>query len=119
MKISRRDFVKTTMVGAAGLYAGAYAIGARGAESAAMLPEEDGYKLWLRYAPPGSVAKKYQTSVRQVCVEGDSPTAKIIREELRFAATALLGNAVPADGKAPGAGAVVVGTPANSQLIRN
>jgi len=47
MKVSRRDFVKTTIVGTAGLCVGAYALQGTAAESPS-LPEEDGYKLWLR-----------------------------------------------------------------------
>jgi len=117
-KISRRDFVRTTIAGTAGLYLGAHAIGAQAAENASALPEEDGYKLWLRYAPLGRDARKYQKIVRQIRVEGNSPTAGIIREELCAATSAMLGTTIPADEKSLAAGTILVGTPANSQFIR-
>jgi len=89
MNISRRDFVKTTIAGTAGLCAGGYTFQTEAAERAAALPEEDGYKLWLRYAPPGDMAKKYRKVVRQIRVEGGSATSAIIREELRSATAAM------------------------------
>ncbi|MEA2736262.1 MAG: alpha-glucuronidase, partial [Humisphaera sp.] len=59
---------------------------------------EDGSKLWLRYGGSGNHA-------RRIVVQGQSPTCEIIRAEL---ATAHLS----------GDAAIVVGTPANSDLIR-
>ena len=49
---------------------------------AAQVANEDGYKLWLRFAPPGESATRYRQALRQVVVEGDSPTMRIIRDEL-------------------------------------
>ncbi len=118
MKLSRRDFVKTTVAGTAGFCVGAYTVGSHAAQ-AAPLTEEDGYKLWLRYAPPGSVAKNYRKAARQIYVEGSSATSGIIRDELRSAISSMLGSAIPADGKNLAAGAVIVGTPENSELVRD
>ena len=119
MKFSRRDFVKTTVAGTAGLCVGAYALESRAAQSSNPLPEEDGYKLWLRYAPPGSAAKNYRKVIRQIHVAGASATADVIREELRSAVTTMMGSAVPSEEKDLATGAVVVGTPENSQLVRD
>jgi alpha-glucuronidase len=105
-------------VGTAGFCVGAHALRSVAAEGQS-LPEEDGYKLWLRYAPPGDAAKDYRKIVQQIYVDGKSPTAGIIREELRSGATALLGTAIPANNDNLADGAVVVGTPENSKLIRD
>jgi alpha-glucuronidase len=118
MKISRRDFVRTTIAGTAGFCAGAYTIGAHAAETPAALPEEDGYKLWLRYAPLGDIAKHYRKIVRQIRVEGNSATGRIIREELRAATSSMLGTAIPADENGLPGGTILVGTPETSQFIR-
>jgi alpha-glucuronidase len=118
MKLSRRDFVKTGLAGAAGLYVGAYAIPSVAVEARVQLPDEDGYKLWLRYAPPGDAAKSYRKIVQQIHVEGPSATAGIIRDELRSAITAMLGTAVSLNENVLAPGTVIVGTPGNSSLIR-
>jgi alpha-glucuronidase len=118
MNISRRDFVKTTIAGTAGFCAGAYNIGSYAANPPAVLPEEDGYKLWLRYAPLGGIAKNYRKIVRQIRVEGTSATAGIIRDELRAATSAMLRTAIPADEKGLPGGTLLVGTPENSKFIR-
>ena len=118
MNVSRRDFVKTAIVGSAGLCVGAYAFRGNAAEPQS-LPDEDGYKLWLRYASPGDEVKDYQKAIRQIHVEGNSATAEIIRDELRSAVSSLLGTAVPFDQNSLSEGALVVGTPKNSQLIRD
>lgn len=117
MKISRREFVVTGLAGAAGLCVGGCVTGESATASLGLPPDEDGYKLWLRYAPPMD-AGKYRRLVREVRVEGNSATCEIIREELRLATTAMLGSAVPANGNALQNGAVIVGTPKNSTLVR-
>jgi len=119
MKISRRTFLATSLAGAAGLSAGGFATGGLGAESLVQPPDEDGSKLWLRYVPPGDSAKNERNTVRQLRVEGTSGTLESIRAELRTATTAMLGDAVPLDDHSLQDGAVIVGTPASSSLIRN
>ena len=117
MSVSRRDFVRTGLAGAAGLV---------------VLPEvfaqatapqnEDGYKLWLRYAPPpAAVADQYRRTIRQVLVEGTSPTAEVIRKEMAAALTAMLGPGIPVvQSSAAGVdeGTVIIGTPSNSETLR-
>ena len=76
---------------------------------------EDGSKLWLRYAPLGSLADQYRGLIGQgrVDVPGQSPTAGIIRDELHAALPSLLGDSV-ADSEA----ILLVGTPKTSETIR-
>ena len=107
------------MASAAGLCVGGYAINSNAAEPQTPLPEEDGYKLWLRYAPLGDAAKKYHKVVQQIRVDGTSATSGIIRDELRSAASAMLGGNVPLNKKVLVEGTVVVGTPGNSALVRD
>src|SRR5690348_10917482 len=97
MKLSRRDFVLTTATGAAGLCFGAFPTNMAGAEVSTPPTDEDGYKLWLRYAPPGSSAKNYRKIVQQIRVGGTSPTSHVIREEFRIATASMFGSAVPTD----------------------
>lgn len=118
MNLTRREFVALGLAGAAGLCVGGHPAISLAAESNTQLPAEDGYKLWLRYAPLGDVAKRYRDVVRQIRVEGASATCGIIREELRAAISGLLGSAVPVTENGLTDGAVVVGTPENSALIR-
>ena len=119
MKLSRREFVAAGLAGTAGLCVGGYPTRSNAAESKAPLPDEDGYRLWLRYAPPGDAAKIYRKVVQQIRVDGDSATMVIIRDELRSAIAALLGNAVPRIENGLADGTVIVGTPGNSALIRD
>ena len=109
----------TTAAGAAGLCVGGYPARNGAAEPLPKLADEDGYKLWLRYAPPGEVAKKYRQVVQQIHVDGASATSQIIRDEFRNATTSLLGGAAPLDDTGLKAGAVIVGTPGNSKLVRD
>ncbi|HEX4998761.1 MAG TPA: alpha-glucuronidase family glycosyl hydrolase [Terriglobia bacterium] len=109
MKISRRRFVGTGLAGAAGLYV------AGNAQAQQPLPDEDGYKLWLRYAPPPrNAASEYRQAVRGIIVEGASPAAQAARLELTTAIEAMLGTP-PSDSRA---GVIIAGTPSNSALIR-
>ncbi len=116
MKMNRREFVAAGLAGVAGLTIGGYPVPGQ----AAGLPvDEDGYKLWLRYASPGAAAETYRRVIQNIHVDGTSPTCGIIRDELISATTALLGSAMRADKKDPRDGALVVGTPKNSKFIRD
>ena len=119
MKRSRREFVATSMAGIAGLCtARSVEAGIGPAQGASPpLPAEDGYRLWLRYSPPGSIAESYRTILRQIVVQGTSETSAIVRTELSSALTTLAG-AAPAAAADVGASALVVGTPANSPIVR-
>jgi alpha-glucuronidase len=115
MDFSRRDFVATSLAGAAGLYVG----GTLTAEILdAQIAAEDGYKLWLRYAPPGPAAAQYKEALKQIVVEGNlAGTRKAIVDELVAALGSMLGAPVPTATTVTDS-AVVVGTPASSPLIR-
>jgi alpha-glucuronidase len=112
---SRRDFVVTSLAGVAGLCA----TSSGHAQGQANPPApEDGYKLWLRYAPPGVSAGTHREAIRQVVVQGTSPTALVIRKEITTALESMLGAAIPASERVTGDNAVVIGTPGNSAAIR-
>lgn len=118
MKLSRREFVVLGLAGTAGLYAGGLSSTA-GAEGPSLpLPDEDGYRLWLRFAPPGEAATPYRRLLRQIRVEGDSATAGIIRRELQSATKSLLGNTVPLAGADVTENTLIIGTPTSSALVR-
>ena len=83
------------LAGTAGWCVGGFTSKGIAAEAAPQLAAEDGYKLWLRYAPPGKAAEDVRRIVRQSRVEGTSATSGIIREELRSALSTLLGTPIP------------------------
>jgi len=89
---------------------------------ASALQREDGYKLWLRYAPPPvAMADQYRRTIRQVLVEGTSSMAEVIRKEMAAALTSMLGTTIPvlqSSASGIGEGTVVIGTPTNSSEIR-
>lgn len=78
---------------------------------------EDGYEMWLRYEP---VAKQdraqYQKQIRQLVVEGSSPTMAAARDELKTGLAGLLGTEI-ALAERPARGSLVAGTPGNSSFI--
>jgi alpha-glucuronidase len=89
------------------------------AVSQSLFPEEDGYKLWLRYPPTDGLARQYRRVVRQIRVDGTSATSGIIRNELCQAATSMLGRTISSAQSAVQSGTLIVGTPQNSPLIRD
>ena len=120
MDQTRRGFVTTGLAGIAGLSI-ASQLDASPFFQGPTLAAEDGYKLWLRYAPPGDSAlqQQYRTKIRGLVVEGQSPTARIIASEMRQALLSMnaLENATR-EGPPVTGGQLVVGTPENSALIR-
>ncbi len=118
MKMTRREFVAAGMAGVAGLCVGGCVTGRRAPAPHAQPPDEDGYKLWLRYAPPGDVAKRYGPVVREIHTDGTSATCEIIRDELRSATTAILGRTDPPNESELQAGTIIAGTPQNSAIVR-
>ncbi len=119
MTLTRREFVATGLAGVAGFCITGCATGSGTAGARARLSDEDGYKLWLRYAPPGDIAKNYRRQIRQVHVAGDSATSTVLRTELQTALKAMLGNDVPGSAATLAEGALVVGTPENYALVRD
>jgi alpha-glucuronidase len=78
---------------------------------------EDGYELWLRYPLVADAARlaEYRSAITSVVVAGNSPTARVVRDELIRGIRGLLGTDVGPPGG--GAGLVVVGTAATSPAI--
>jgi alpha-glucuronidase len=119
MKTSRREFVAAGLAGVAGLWAGDCLGASDDAASTSQLPDEDGYKLWLRYAPPGEAAAGYRRVVRGIRVDGGSATSKFIETELRSATSSMLGNQLPQNDNGLIPGTLIAGTPASSLRVRN
>jgi alpha-glucuronidase len=120
MDRSRRDFVAAGLAGVAGLCVPQTGVASQtAARAASSLADEDGYKLWLRFPPLGEAAARYRRAVTQLLVEGQSPTAQIVRKELSSALAQMLGSPVPDTTQGGIAdGGIVVGTPANSPAVR-
>jgi alpha-glucuronidase len=116
MKPSRREFVAASLAGVAALCSRESVTSALGTQNP--LPTEDGYKLWLRYAPLGGAGAPYARTLRQLVVEGSSPTAAIIRAETGQATASMLGTPLPLRTQELADDALVIGTPSNSPLVR-
>ena len=119
MEFSRREFVSAGIAGAAGnARVGWRSLDANLETAPAMLPDEDGYKLWLRFAPlwrlePPATAKRN----RMTWSRAPQATARIYVDEMTAATAAMLGASMPVVPAGRGR-ALVIGTPANSGVIR-
>jgi alpha-glucuronidase len=81
---------------------------------------EDGYDLWMRYArvtDPALLAE-YRAAGTQIVVAGGGPTLGAARDELVTGLTGLLGAAPPVGTSVTSDGAILVGTPRSSAVIR-
>ncbi|MGN6421941.1 MAG: alpha-glucuronidase family glycosyl hydrolase [Asticcacaulis sp.] len=84
--------------------------------TAASLPDEDGYDLWLRYRPvEAAYARNLNVSA---ILGGDTPLQRSAESELQRGLKGLLGRDA-ARVKTVQAGALILGTPASSGLIKN
>jgi alpha-glucuronidase len=80
---------------------------------------EDGYELWLRYRPVESThAGEYRSATTQLITAAATPTQVVTRAELQRGLVGLLGAAVPLSSAVTSNGAIIVGTPASSPLVR-
>jgi alpha-glucuronidase len=80
---------------------------------------EDGYDLWLRYKPVGPEwISRYAPHARSIVLQGQSPTLAAARDELGRGLSGLLGYSLPLESSI-GNGAILLGTPASSPMIRN
>lgn len=78
---------------------------------------EDGYDLWLRYRPVESGwQERYRPAATAIVVQGNSPTIQIAADELRRGLAGLL-TVAPGISANAVAGAIIIGTPKNSQAI--
>ena len=118
MRMRRRDFMAASLVGLAVLSIGCHVVDRPMPGAAARMLNEDGYQLWLRYAPPGKSVDQYLRLIRLIVVDGDSATSQIIRKELSSALNIMFGSAVPVSRTWTQTPSVIVGTPATSEVIR-
>ncbi|MGN7838523.1 alpha-glucuronidase family glycosyl hydrolase [Stenotrophomonas sp. 22385] len=79
---------------------------------------EDGYDLWLRYAPlEPAVAADYRAQLGEVVAPDQTPTQRAARDELVRGLTGLLGSALRAQSASSGSEVLALGTPRSSALI--
>jgi alpha-glucuronidase len=80
---------------------------------------EDGYRLWLRYdvISNAEVGNAYRSVIRQMLVEGNSATIKVMKEELQSGLGGMLGKEIPFVSQLKETGTLVAGTPGTSALI--
>jgi alpha-glucuronidase len=83
-------------------------------------PAQDGYRLWLRYVPVhGEWLARYRGSATElIASSAPSATLRAARAELLRGLTGLLGAAPRAAGDVTQDGAVLLGTPNSSPLVR-
>ncbi|MFE2678613.1 alpha-glucuronidase family glycosyl hydrolase [Streptomyces hygroscopicus] len=90
------------------------------APPAGALPAEDGYQLWLRYPrvdDPGWL-RRYRAALGSLVWQGGGALQRSAVDELVRGLTGLLGTRVTARASAQSGPALVVGTPAGSDLVR-
>ena len=77
------------------------------------------YSLWLRYTPVADTAlqQAYRTHATEVVVQGTTPIAGSIRDELQEGLSGLLATEIPVADGVTQAGAVVVGCPGTSPIV--
>ena len=82
-------------------------------------PNEDGYRLWLRYDPVSNEAlrQRYAAQLGALVVDGDSPTLAAAREELTLGLGGLLGTPIPIQPAVTHGSTLVAGTPSGSAWI--
>lgn len=79
---------------------------------------EDGYNLWLRYAPLDPVlAADYATQLGEVVAPAQTPTLRAARDELVRGLTGLLGTAPRIQNEIFAGHVLALGTPQSSALI--
>lgn len=83
------------------------------------LQAEDGYRLWLRYDLITDTKKLgiYKSALTQINLKDDSPTLKAASEELNNGLAGLLGARLPFVRTITKHGALIAGTPENSETI--
>lgn len=81
---------------------------------------EDGYRLWLKYSAINDkkAVSTYHNKLSSILVSGNSATANIIRGELNYALSGLLGE-TPTFTTTLKKNQLIIGTPSNSPWIKN
>jgi alpha-glucuronidase len=81
---------------------------------------DDGYELWLKYRKIANeqLLKQYRESIGCAVVPGESKTLQIIRSELASGLGGVLGFGIPFRTASTGRNALIVATPARSDIVR-
>jgi alpha-glucuronidase len=84
-------------------------------------PDEDGSQLWLRYpkVPVAGRLAEYQAAFTHVVAVGSSATLQAAQAELVKGIGGLLGTTIPVANQPTGDGAVALGTPSSSTLVKS
>jgi alpha-glucuronidase len=81
-------------------------------------PDDDGYRLWLRYDAVGATRRDdYRARFTEVVAPGRSPLLESVRSELSRGLTGLTGSRVSVSGGPTGPCAVLAGTRETSSLV--
>ncbi|HPG39321.1 MAG TPA: alpha-glucuronidase family glycosyl hydrolase [bacterium] len=82
---------------------------------------DDGYDLWLKYTPITNTAKlhQYRQFLKYIVTGARTSTTNIAINELENALQAMLGVKIKSVGSVKKDGALVIGTPASSSIIKN
>ncbi len=80
---------------------------------------DDGYRLWMKYDKIADAAKlaEYQELISSIVVTGDSPTCRVIRDELQKGLSGLLGKDIPVT-ESVSDSCLIVGTMESSEIIK-
>lgn len=80
---------------------------------------EDGYRLWLRYERINDVARReaYSQQVSEIVMPTNSPTLRIIQDEMRRGLEGMLGRKPTVRASVSRDRALVIGTPTNNPTI--
>jgi alpha-glucuronidase len=81
---------------------------------------DDGYGLWMscRKLDDANTLREYRQAFSSIVIEGQSETLSIVREEVKKGLDGLLGADLPISNTPITSGALVIGTPKQSQLIQ-
>ncbi len=84
------------------------------------LKAEDGYRLWLRYdrITEHEFVAQYKGHTTELIIENTDPVITAAREELQAGLTDMLGKKIPVKKMVSKDGAIIVGTPEGSSIIR-
>ena len=85
-----------------------------------ILSADDGYDLWMSYGKldDSAILDEYKQAFSSIVIEGDSETLGIVREELKKGFKGFLGVELPVRSTLSKSAALVIGTPAQSQIIQ-
>jgi len=85
-----------------------------------MIRADDGYDLWMscKKLDDEAILEEYRQAFSSIVIEGDSKTLGIVREEVKKGLGGLLGVDVPVRSMLSKSAALVIGTPAISQVIQ-